>query len=147
MKYSKKCPCCGHVTAAYTYKLNKCRLATLRKIIDAYEQKNSAVGRKDLVLSNVEYSTLPHLQFWGFIQIAPQGYYPTRQGVDFIYGRISVPETVAVLENEILPPEHEAWATHNGSRRKVMVWEIDETAFKQRPEYQAEKSSQLTMAL
>jgi len=99
------CPCCGRFTKIYERKIN----ATMGKCLCwlVVTQQSSGVGWVDvpnvgprwLVRSN----QLPTLKWWGLVERRPTTertqkhsglWRPTQKGVDFAFGRISVPSTV-----------------------------------------------------
>jgi len=63
----------------------------------------------------------------------------------FIYGEQKAWTHIAQMNSKPLPMDHEAWSTHGTKPMAVMVYDVDETAYKQRHEYQAEKSGQTTI--
>ena len=140
MKYSKTCNCCGHQDTAYTFSLNKGKVNALRKLVDKYEITKSAVALGDLNLSTSQFTNFCHLQYFDLVKHIPEGWVPTIIGISFIQGEIGIIMPVATMSGEILADDHEAWATHPGKRTKAFIFDIDETAYKQRPEYAQERS-------
>jgi len=141
MKFSKECPCCGHKVAAYTYRLNKGLCESLKKLINAYRGTRKASKLADLGLSNAQYSSFAHLQYFGLAQRTEHGWYPTPKGESFMVNTGSCVDTVAILNNEVLPLDHEAWQTHDRQPRFVMCDDFLPYEYKQRSEYQEEKGS------
>jgi hypothetical protein len=141
MKYQKKCEHCGHAEVAYTYVLNKSLINALRQLVDFYESNKKAAALKDLNLTNSQYGNFAHLQYFGLTKPTPEGWYPSNDGIAFIYGDAPTVMPVAVMKGQVLHYDHEAWATHEGKPREYFVRDINEDAYKKRPEYAAEKST------
>jgi len=139
MKYVETCPHCNTKFVAYTYKLNKSRVASLRALVDYYEAHRGPVKIKDLGLTNAQYVTFAHLKYWKFVERIPYGYIPTRYGIDFVYGYEKAWETVAVINSKLLGLDHEAWRTHKEKNKLKLVFDINRTAFKEHEQFQAEK--------
>jgi len=145
MKYFETCKECGHKKTAYTYRLNKGRINALRRLVDLYEQHRRPILTRELGLSNAQYTGFCHLQYWDLIQKAGGGYIPTVLGSNFIYGYMAIPNLAANMAGENLPAGHPSWETQSEKAEMVMVQDIEITAYKQRVEYQAEKSGQLAI--
>lgn len=144
MKYQERCESCGHIKTAYTHKLNKLLCQSLRDLIDFYERTKSACNlQRDLNLTKSQYNNFQKLQYWLLVRRAPEGWYPTEHGINFIEGRIFIPNIVATLESEVLGTWHEAWKTHKGNKPKmVSIKDIFLAVWKPRSEYQLEKTGQ-----
>jgi len=139
MKYSKTCDHCGHQDTAYTFSLNVGKIKSLRKLVDKYEITRSAVALGYLNLSTSQFTNFCHLQYFDLAKHIPEGWVPTTTGIKFIHGEVGVKTPVAMMNSKILSDEHEAWATHPGKRTKAFIFDIDETAYKQRSEYARER--------
>ena len=144
MKYSKTCECCGHQDTAYTYTLNEGKVQALSKLVDRYEITRKPVQLGELGISNSQYTNFCHLQYFELAKHIPEGWVPTEEGIKFIHGQIGVKMPVAVMASEVLPDDHEAWETHDKDRAIAFVFDIDQTAYKQRPDY-AEERQQNTL--
>lgn len=141
MKYQNKCDHCGHAETAYTYNLNVGKVQALRKLVDLYEAKKKPIELGDMNISNSQYTNFCHLAYFKLAQHVPgEGWVPTPDGIEFIYGKVYVTLPVAVMNGRVLPADHEAWKTHDSPRVDKFVWDIDNLAYKKRPEYAAEKA-------
>ncbi len=140
MKYTKKCEQCGHIKTAYAFVLNKSLINALRQLVDFYEKNKRAAQLKDLSLTNNQYVNFSHLQYFGLIKPTPEGWYPSNDGIAFIYGDAPVVMPVVVMEGKVLSYDHEAWLTHDIKPKEHYVQNINAEAYKKRLEYQTEKS-------
>jgi hypothetical protein len=145
MKYAKTCDHCGHAEVAYSYVLNKSLVVALRRLVDFYEKNKKAVALKDLNLTNSQYGNFAHMQYFGLMRPTPEGWYPSPEGIAFIYGEMPVVMPVGVMAGEVLPLDHEAWESHETEPREFFIKDIDETSYKQRAEFAAEKASATTL--
>lgn len=145
MNYQTKCDHCGHAITAYTHNLNSGKVAALRRLIDQYESTKSPVALGDLGISNSQYTGFCHLTYFDLVRHIPEGWIPTMKGIAFIHGEIGVIEPVMVMASQVLPYEHEAWKEWTGERHEVFVFDINNTAYKRRPEFAAEKSQAVTL--
>lgn len=142
MPYTEICHHCGHAQVAYVHHLNKPLVSALRQLVDFYElHKRGANLQKDLDLTKSLFTNFQKLQYFGFVRRETAlGWFPTQLGIDFIYGLVqSCTHTTTisgVVRSDIPPPEN---------NRYLFVYEIDTTQYKQRDEYQAEKSQQTSM--
>lgn len=146
MKYTKTCETCGHIETAFTQPLNEGKVNALRKLVDFYELHNRPAKMNELRLSNSQYTNFGHLAYWDFaryIKGSPSGWVPTDWGVKFIYGEATVLTPVAIMNKSPLPYYHEAWKTHGKDPRPVKVQDIDIVSYKQKEEYQQEKTKTL----
>ena len=141
MKYTKTCPCCDHVVAAYTYRLNAGLVAILKRLVRFYETNRRRAPREDLELTNVQYSTIAHLCYFGLAHSDENGYVPTRLGTDFVHGNARCQDEAAIMEGEVLPLDHEAWGRHPRTPQFITIDDCLPTEYKQRSEYQEEKGS------
>lgn len=141
MKYHTKCEHCGHQVTAYTYSLNVGKVRALRSLVDKYEETRKPVELGTLGLTNSQYTNFCHLPYFGLAQYIPgEGWVPTPKGIMFIEGHVAISMPVAVMGGEVLPNDHEAWQTATRQPKLYSVRQIDETSYKQKVEYQQEKS-------
>ncbi len=148
MKYTKECECCGHKMTAYTHNLNKPMVIAFNVVLEEYLATKNPVNV--YALDRLDYNqkcNFQKLRYFGLMDfIGGAGWYPTQLGFKFYYGERSVLTPVASMGNKILPDDHEAWNTHGSPRRWVSAMDIaGDGAYKRRPEYQAEKSPQITL--
>lgn len=143
MKYSKRCECCGHKITAFTHSVNKSMIGAFDRLVEFYlREGRSANINKELNLTHNQKCNLPKMQYYGLIQNLREGLWiPTRKGLSFYYGEISILMPVATINNKVIEDDHEAWNTHSTPRRTVNIMDIEESHYKQRPEYQEEKGS------
>lgn len=143
MKFQEVCECCGSVVTAYTHNLNVPLVKALRKLVDYFEANRVACKlQSDLELTHNQFANFQKLQYFGLVYGSGSGWMPTKDGIDFIHGEISIKNPVATMANKVLPDNHPAWATHLKSRELVSIREVDETCYKKREEYGEEKSRQ-----
>jgi len=145
MKYQKKCECCGHLVTAYTHNLNVPLARALRTLVDLYEARREPIALGELGLTTSQYTNFSHLQYFGLVLNTPEGWVPEELGIDFIYGRAFVLNPAGVMGGKVLSPGHEAWATHRGGRAETWIQELDEGSYKQRVDYQRERSASLRL--
>ncbi len=146
MKYTKPCSECGHIEVAYTHHLNVGKVKALRSLVDFYEKMKRPAKMKELALPNSQYTNFGHLAYWDlamFLHGDKGGWIPTEKGIAFIYGRLSVLVPAGVMFKKPLEENHEAWKTHTKERTMKSVKDIDELSYKQKEEYQEEKSNTL----
>ena len=141
MKYSKTCDHCDHQNTAYTNNLNAQMVGALKQLVEFYETKKKKCNlQENLRLTHNQFANFQKLQYFGLARRDKEGWLPTNDGIEFIYGSVCITVPVAVMNGEILPDDHEAWDTHAGERHQVFVFDIDETAYKKRPEYAKERN-------
>ena len=145
MNYKKTCECCGNVVSAYTHSLNVSLVIALRKLVDQYETRVIPIPLGDLDLATSQYTNFAHLQYFHLAQNMPDGWVPTKMGIQFIYGEARVMVPAGVFGKEILWHGHEAWETHTAKRAELFVYDIDAVSYKRRNEYQREKASTLSL--
>lgn len=138
MKHSVTCQSCGHKDTAYTYNLNVGKVSALRKLIDRHEITKAPVHLGDLGITNSQYTNFCHLAYFGLALHITSGWIPTDLGIAFIYGEVGVQVPVAVLNGVVLAGDHEAWNTHTKTPETKYVFDINNTAYKKREEYQEE---------
>lgn len=140
MKYSKTCDHCGHQKTAYTTTINVSLANALKQLVEFYEIKKQKCNlQKDLRLTYNQYNNFQKLQYFGLVKRDSEGWFPTNEGMEFIYGSVCITIPVATIDGEVLPDDHEAWDTHKGERKQVFIFDIDETAYKKRPDYAKER--------
>jgi len=148
MKYKETCECCGHTATAFTHNLNKTIIGAFIQFVARYEQERRPMNiNKEFQWSHNQLANFRKLKFFNLIKKTnDNGYWvPTIKGIKFFYGEISVNDPVATMNGEEIPDDHPAWDTQRKKRRRLFISEVEETHYKQRPEYQAEKSGQLTI--
>lgn len=147
MNYQEKCPHCGHIKTAFIHKLNKQLVKALRQLVDFYGENGSGCNlQRDLNLTKNQYNNFQKLQYFDLVFKTKDGWFPTSVGMHFIFGSMSALNKVATIESVVLPSSHEAWKTHKGKiPEPVKVQEIDADSWKNREDYQAEKSRQTTL--
>jgi hypothetical protein len=155
MKYSKKCECCGHVVTAYTLPLNEGMVRAFilfaRKYIQAVtdkSRKDHMLKKGEIGLTNTQYSNFQNLRHYGLIWQRERGgaWMLTKLGSEFYFGTATILTPAAHMGGNTLPPDHPAWNTHPQPRRTISIRDVLPEEYKQRPEFQAEKSGQLTFA-
>lgn len=143
MKYKQKCQCCEHELVAYTHSINRPMVSALSQLVSFYlEHKKKANLQKDLQLTKNQYNNFQKLQYFHLVKRTLGGWLPTELGTAFIDGHTSVKVPVATLGKEILSDNHEAWETHSQRRQIKTVRDYMDIGYKQREDYQAEKSPQ-----
>jgi len=146
MNYQTKCYHCGHIKVAYVSYLSKQLVRALRKLVDYYDDtKKSCNLQKDIDLTKNQYNNFQKLQYFNLAKRSDIGWFPTIQGIEFIKGKEEAIDMIATIESEVLDFDHEAWKTHNSKPKPVMIWDIDKDSWKQKVEYQAEKSQQINI--
>lgn len=149
MKYQETCECCGTVLTAYTQPFNKSMANALIALVEAYDRLRRPINLgNDLNLTHSQQCNLPKLRYYGLIQLIKKGeWIPTGLGVEFCKERAQIYFPAATLGNRILPPNHQAWQTHQVVRRNIFISEITDLRYKQTEEYAAEKSGQAGLGL
>ena len=143
MRYQEKCECCGHIKTAFTHRLSKQLVMALRQLVDHYDKTKLPCNlQKDLDLNKNQYNNFQKLQYFYLVKRTDIGWFPTAQGMLFIKGKERSIDLVATIESKVLEYNHKAWDRSIVKPRLVAVWEIHKDSWKQRVEYQEEKSSQ-----
>lgn len=154
MQYQKQCECCGHKVTAYTISINKGMAEAFYRFADySLRSGNRGINKKEMeergiLKSHSQYTNFHNLQYFGIIENFASNrevWYLTDKGEAFFYGEISLQNPVAVMANKALPDDHEAWRTHKGKRKEIMIGSILPFEYKRRPEYQREKSPQSSL--
>ena len=148
MKYHKSCEYCGHRISAYTIGLNQSQISAFSRFAAKYLEN----GRKPLLkpaigLSNAQYTNFHNLVYFGIIFKAPEhdGWYLTELGEKFYYGETDILTPAGFMGGQALSEEHEAWKTHDKPRKLVNIRDLMPLEWKKRPQYQQEKSNQISM--
>lgn len=144
MKYHITCPYCQHTKTAYTLPLNQGMLEAFIKFADLFIIDERPKKKGEIGLSNPQYSNFQNLRYFGIINQSEKGkeWFLTEKGKEFYYGDIGLPSPVAFMEGESLTSDHEAWETHEGERKTIFIKDVLTYYYKQKPEYQEEKSDQ-----
>ena len=149
MNYSKTCDCCGHQNTAYAHKLNAPMILALKELFSAYDgEPVNIVKNSNLTFS--QKNNFQKLRHFNLVYKTPNvaGYSPTKTGREFLLGEKAIFDLVATINNKVLPMNHECWETHREKPREMFVWEfLDEAEwdYKKRPEYQQERSNQMSI--
>lgn len=146
MKYKKKCDHCRQEITAYTHNLNQPMAEAFCQMVKFYlDHRRGANLDKDLNLTKNQFANFQKLRYFGLTINTDNGWVPTQKGMQFYRGEISILRTVATMNNAVLPRDHEAWSSHKAPLMTIRIDQLLPTHFKQREEYQAEKSSQMAL--
>ena len=170
MKYQERCECCDSIVTAYTHNLNKPLVSALRQLVDFYFERRKAYVTKrmgegsnyrmptdgteamcniarDLKLTHNQLANFQKLQYFGLVfRVGGSGkWLPTPDGIQFVHGELSILSPVATFKGKVIPTSHDAWKTHNGRQESLHIKDVDVFSYKQREEYQAEKSQQQSL--
>jgi len=148
MKYHEICDCCGHKITAYTLPLNDEMAKAFIIFAEAYiEGDEKPLKKGEIGLNNTQYSNFQNLRHFGIITQSERGqaWYLTDQGKKFYYGKAFILTPAAHMNSMTLPSGHEAWKTHKGTRRSAKITDYFQPKYKQREEYQEEKSQQSSL--
>lgn len=110
MKYSNKCECCGHKSNAFTHKLNSGIIDAFIVFVQRFYETGQPVNiNTDINLTHNQLANFRKLKFFSLImKTSKSGYWvPTDMGVSFYHGAMAVPDTVATMNNKVLPGDHE----------------------------------------
>jgi hypothetical protein len=141
--YQEKCEHCGNITTAYAHKLNKPLVSALRALVDFYEINKTACNlQKNLDLTKNQYNNFQKLQYFFLVRHTKDGWYPTPDGIKFIYSEIPCLDMAMTLGRQILNTSHVAWK-YKRQPRLIFIKSIDECSWKKREEYQDEKRNTL----
>lgn len=114
MDEGTRCPCCGHLVKLYKRKLNATMARLLTLVVRRYGITGDWIGvREDLGGVSIgqaggEFAKLAH---WGLVEQEYNDnpdkrtsgrWRPTDDGHAFVYRRLSVPEHVLLLSNEVI---------------------------------------------
>ena len=141
MTYAETCKCCGRKSTAYTEPLNARLVRPFLRLIDARLRLRRPVKKSELELTHSEYGNFQKIKYFGIISYdAELGVWDvTPLGWNFQRGLVKLETPVAHIDDEVLPADHLAWATHKGKRRIVGILDVLPEEFKGRAEYAAEK--------
>jgi len=116
MKYKDTCHCCGHSITAYSHHINKPLVEALRQLVDHYEDRGIACNLQNhLRLTKNQYNNFQKLQHFD------------------------------VVRRTEISHNHECWDNIKTKPELIFVQDIDETSYKQRKEYQADKGGNQTL--
>ena len=116
------------------------------QLVEYYLEKGIAANiDKDLDLTKSQFANFQKLRYFGIAYNIESGWLPSMKGMDFYHGKIRINSTVATMNNEVLPDDHEAWETHTRSIVRITINEVLPYYFKSKTQYQAEKSPQLSL--
>lgn len=144
MKYSKTCECCGHKVTAYTLMMNE----PLCRAFIAFAKERIRLGRPlkkgEIGLSNAQYSNFQNLRHFGIIRQEDKGgaWDVTLLGWMWLSGEARIHSPTAHMGGKTLLYNHEAWDTHPVKPEFITIRERFPELWKERPEYQEEKSNQ-----
>lgn len=103
------CPCCDQLVKLYKRKLNTNMGQFLISLVLRYNQKGQDwVRYSECKFTGRDY---PYISLWGLAETQPNTdetkknsgmWRPTQKGIDFAYGRITVPSHVHVYNNQVV---------------------------------------------
>lgn len=145
--YREICPHCGAVKATYVHCLNRSLVDALRQIVDYYAAANAEANlQDDLALTKNQYNNFQKLQYFGLVKRIRSGWFPTSLGIDFIENNCMVYDRVMTFGDNVIGPDNVMWSNYHIKPKLVYSNDvINEDRYKQRSEYQKEKSSQLSL--
>ena len=73
MKYTKKCPTCGHQATAYTHNINASSVKALLQLVDFYEANKRPAKMKELSLTNSQYTNFNRLTYFSLAYLTENG--------------------------------------------------------------------------
>lgn len=117
----------------------------LRKLVDFYQANKKPAMLEKLDLTNSQYGNFATMAHFGVIRNTPDGWVPTEKGLMFIQGEITLMMPIAIMARDVLPFDHEAWQTATRKPKTKHISQIDSVSYKQKIEYQKEKSSSSTL--
>lgn len=155
MKYTERCQCCGHVKTAYTLPMNEGMVRAFVLFMREFARKKTkthagaGVKKGDIGLSNSQYGNFQNLRHFGLIFQVHKGgpWTPTQLGWNFYLGTATILNPAGHMAGETLAADHAAWNTHPQERRRITIHEVLPEEWKQREEFQQEKSPQGQLAL
>jgi hypothetical protein len=141
MNWSKTCPCCGNVIAAYTINLNRLLVAAFIQFAEGRIRAGEPVRKSELRLGHSQYGNFQKLRHFGLIEKRDgQRWEMTSLGWQWLRGQAKIHNPSGHMANAALPPEHPAWSTHEEPRRLVSITEMMPEEWKVRAHYAAEKA-------
>lgn len=144
MNHTEKCPCCGHIETVYSFRMNKGMCQALWKIATAYKSTGEPVELKSCGLTNSQYGNIGLLARFGLAKNFQKKWIPTEKGMDFLNGEIPIMDRIKVLKKEVLLVSHPMWCGEVPEFKFIHEFDPD-FSYKQKEEYQAEKSQQTTL--
>ena len=147
MKTQEICHCCGNTVTAYTLPFNKFLLDAFVNFAEQFLIDKKPRKKAEMNLTNPQYTNWHNLRHFNIIlqDEETHGWILTRFGEQFYRGKVPVMIPAAHMGGRTLCSTHPAWLTHDKPRQRIFIWELLETAewkWKQREEYQEEKSQQ-----
>lgn len=141
MNYRDTCPHCGHVSTAYTLRMNEPMIRAFIAFATARHRLGRPVKKGELELTNAQYSNFQNLRHFGLIHQPEKGRHweMTPLGWAFLRGKSSIFTPAAHLGGVTLLPTHPAWRTHEEARKDVFIRDVLPDEWKDRSEFQAEK--------
>ena len=144
MKHTEKCHCCGHTETVYTFNMNAGMCQALAKVAKAYEASGEPVELKVCGLTNSQYGNIGVLARFGLAKNFQKKWLPTRYGMEFLKGEAQVFSKLKVFKKKVLDASDPLWG--DGVPQAKSIREFDpEFNYKQKEEYQAEKSPQTSL--
>ena len=143
MNYTADCPHCGHRITAYTIPMNAGLAQSFVVFAGACIRLGRPVAKKELPLSNVQYTMFQKLRHFGLIaqpQDCGRTWTLTAQGLAWYYGRTIILTPAAWMGGKTLDEKSPAWGTHKEPRRGITIHDVLPNGWKQREEYAEEKS-------
>lgn len=142
MNYRSACPHCGHILAAYTLTMNEPLIRAFIAFATARVRLGRPVKKGELGLTNAQYSNFQNLRHFALIFQPDKGRYweMTPLGMSFLRGKSSIYTPAAHLGGMTLLPNHPAWATHKEARRDVFIRDVLPEEWKDRAEFQQERT-------
>lgn len=146
MKFSKTCECCGQKVTAYTHNLNQPLVEAFASMVAKYLEGREPVDLAGLNLDHKQLCNFQKLRHFGLVDFFEKSrWFPTESGLKFYFGETSVLNPSASMGNKTLEDTHEAWDTHAKHRVRVTIANLLPYHYKQRPQYQAERSDQASI--
>lgn len=136
MPYTEKCGHCGNEIRAYIHSLNRPMAASLRQLVDRYEELRRSINlQKDLNLTKNQYNNFQKLAYFGLVGHTTNGWYPTEHGIEFVYGRQQAWSKVATFKGQTVGFNHPIWLHSRVRPRAMLIREVDEISYKQPLDY------------
>lgn len=129
---------------AYCHSLSAGMVQSLIAVAKRFIETGKPVNVLDLDLTYNQKSNFQKLKFWELV-VSPEktrGYYLTKKGVNFLKGKIQMPNKIASMENKTLSFNHPCWETTKTKPEWFYVWEylkMDQFKFYADYEYFAEQ--------
>ena len=105
-----KCPCCGKLMRAYCKTMDKRLVQLGYDILDYLEREKRMLFKPADVWGNEADTLIAHrkicdvnkLHYWKLIESLKGGWTLTRKGFKFLTGRIQVPKSIWVFNDEVV---------------------------------------------